>query len=159
MIEPLPPPKSIDHKVRSVFAGRSRFRSTFLFDPTDVELLKNYFALFPYGLPTTYYVSRQQLVEGILKREFGHEKSKQLLYCPCQRDMLLFLMKKKRNQRIAKTMSSVPNACEPWKAYMPFVASTGSNDIVPRHRRINAYYVAARLKIPPACSDFFSNKS
>lgn len=96
MIEPLPPPKSIDHKVRSVFTGRSRFRSTFLFDPTDVELLKNHFALFPYGLPTTHYVSRQQLVEGILKREFGHETSKQLLYRPCQRDMLLFLMKKKK---------------------------------------------------------------
>jgi len=52
-----------------------------LFGLSEGEFLKHHIALFPHTLPTPQTL-RQQLVEGILKEEFGLEISDQLLLPP-----------------------------------------------------------------------------
>ena len=74
-LSPGPPPKSKTGKY-TVVAERFRSRSVFLFGLSEGEFLKHHIALFPYALPTPQ-IPRQQLVEGILREEFGLEISGQ----------------------------------------------------------------------------------
>ena len=75
-----PTPKSKSAKY-SAIVERFRSCSLFLFRLSDTEFFKNYFALFPYDMPT-HEASRRQLVEEIMKEEFGHEISNPLLQPP-----------------------------------------------------------------------------
>lgn len=68
-LSPESPPKSKTGKY-TVVAERFRTRSLFLFSISNTEFLENHLALLPYSLPAPE-AARRQLVEGILKEEFG----------------------------------------------------------------------------------------
>ena len=70
-LSPDPTPKSKTGKYCAI-AERFWSRLLFLFHISDIEFFKNYFSLFPYSLPT-HEASRCQLVEGVLREEFGCE--------------------------------------------------------------------------------------
>ena len=142
-LSPESPPKSKTGKY-GVVAERFRLRSIFLFNLLDVEFLKNYLALLPYSLPTPE-MSRQRLVEDILKEEFGHEISEQLLLPPTSERK----NEKKKQTRRENHMSSVTNARETREAYIRSWPQPVPKDVV--FKCINAYHEATQLKIPPTC--------
>ena len=80
-------PKSKTAKY-SVVTEHFRLRSIFLIGLSDVTFLMSYLALFQYSLPAPE-VSRQRLVEDILKGEFGHEISEHLFFCSQTRPTLM----------------------------------------------------------------------
>ncbi|KAF9648668.1 hypothetical protein BDM02DRAFT_3128872 [Thelephora ganbajun] len=142
-LSPQSPPKSKIAKY-GVIAKCFRFRSVFLFGLTDVEFFKNYFAFLPYNMPTPE-VSRRQLVEDILKEEFGYEISEQLLL-PSSSERK---NEKKKQTCCENHMSSIVNTRETWDAYICSWPQPIPRDIV--FECINAYYEATQLKIPPTC--------
>ena len=68
-LSPESPPKSKTGKY-TVVAKHFWSRSLFLFSISNTEFLENHLALLPYSLPAPE-AARRQLVEGILKEEFG----------------------------------------------------------------------------------------
>jgi hypothetical protein len=142
-LSPESPPKSKTGKY-SVVVERFRSRSILLFGLSEVEFLKNYVALFPYSLPAPE-TSRQQLVEEVLKEEFGHEISDQLLLSPLSERR----NEKKKQTRRENHMTSVADARESRDAYIRSWPQPVSKDII--FKSINAYHEATQLKIPPTC--------
>ena len=142
-LAPESPPKTKTGRY-GVVAEHFRSRSISLFGLSDIEFLTSYLALFPYSLPIPE-VSRQRLVEDILKGEFGREISEQLL---------LPLSSERKNERMRQTrrenhMSSVETAHETRDAYIHSWPQQISKDVV--FNCISAYYEATQLKIPPTC--------
>ena len=127
-----------------VVVGHFRSRSVFLFVLEDVELFKNYFAVLPLGLPVPE-VSRQQLVEDVLKEEFGPEISEQLLLPPFSERQ----SEKKKQARRENHMSPVSNAREARDAYIRSWPQPVPKDVV--LKCVNVYYEATQLKIPLIC--------
>ena len=142
-LSPVSSPKSKTKKY-SVITGRFRSRLTFLFDLSHVKFLKNYFALCPYSLPAPE-VSRQQLVEDILKEEFSHKISEQLLALPA----LVKKLEKEKQTRCQNHMSSVASDHEARDAYIRSWPQMVPKDVT--LTCINAYYEGTQLTIPLSC--------
>jgi len=142
-LSPESSPKSKTGKY-GVVAECFRSRSVFLFSLPEVEFLKNYLALFPYGLPSPE-VSRQRLVEDVLKEEFGHQISEQLLLPPPSERK----NEKQKQTRRENHMSSVADAHETRDVYARSWPQLIPKDVV--FKCINTYYEATQLKIPPTC--------
>ena len=142
-LSPALSPKSKTEKY-GVITSCFRSRSTFLFDLSHVEFLKNYFALRPYSLPAPE-VSRQQLVEDVLKEEFGHEISEQLLAPPSS----VKKIEKQKQTRRENHMLSIASDREARDAYIRSWPQLVPKDVT--LKCINAYYEGTHLKIPLSC--------
>jgi len=137
-------PKSKTGKY-SVVAERFRSRSVFLFSLPEAEFLKNYLALLPHSLSVSE-ASRQQLVEEVLKEEFGHEISEQLLL-PLSSERK---NGEKKQARRENRTSFIANACEARDTYIRSWPQPVPKDVV--FECVNAYCNATQLKIPSTCS-------
>ena len=142
-LSPDPTPKSKTGKYCAI-AERFRSRSLFFFHISDIEFFKNYFSLFPYSLPT-HEASRRQLVEEILREEFGREISDQLLLPP---------LSERRNEyqkeaRRANQKSAVADARATQDAYVHSWPQPVPRDVV--LNCLSAYCKATQLKIPLIC--------
>jgi hypothetical protein len=115
-------PKSKTGKY-SAIAERFRSRSLFLFHLSDIEFLKNYFALIPYNLPTPGSIPLPPArIEVILREEFGCEISDQLLLPPSTERR----NEKQKEVRRANQKSAVADARASSGRIHPFVAPAGS---------------------------------
>ena len=135
-------------KIKQESAARSRtFPVPFvvLIWPLDVELLKIHLTLFPYNPPAPE-VPRRQLVEGVLKEEFGREISDQLPLPPYSERK----SEKQKQVRRENQITSVVDARETRDTYIKSWPQPVPEDVV--LECINVYYEGTQLKIPPTCS-------
>jgi hypothetical protein len=142
-LSPESTPKSKSAKY-TVVAGHFRSRSIFLFSLTDIEFFEHYFALFPSN-QSPLESPRRQLVEEMLKEEFGHEISNQLLLPPSSERK----NGKKRQIRREQHLSSIVGAHEVQDEYVRSWPQPVPKQLV--LKCINAYHNATQLKLPPAC--------
>ena len=142
-LSPDPIPKSKTGRY-SAIAKRFRRRSLFLFHLSDVELLKNYFALIPYNLPTLE-APRRHLVEEMLKEDFGCEISDQLLLPPLSER----IKEKHKGVRRANQKCSIADARATRDAYIRSWPQPVLKDVV--LNCLNMYYEATKLKTPLTC--------
>ena len=143
LLSPGPVPKSKSGKY-SAITERFRSRSLFLFHLSDIELSKNYLALIPYNLPTPE-VPRCQLIEEILKEEFCHEISDQLLLAPSSERR----NEKQKEARRANEKCSIAEACATRNAYIRSWPQPVPMDVM--LNCLNTYYEVTQLKIPLTC--------
>ena len=128
----------------SVLAERFRSRSRFLFRISDIEFFKNYSVLIPYSLPTPE-TSRHQLVEEILRKEFGHELSDQLLLPPASERK----NQRQKEARRAKQKSTIADIRKTRNAYIHSWPQPIPKNIV--LDCLGTYFEATQLKFPPIC--------
>ena len=127
-----------------IIAERFRSRSLFLFHASDVEVLKSYFALTPYD-PPALEASRCELVERILRGEFGHEISDRLLLPPSserRNEKKKEIRRSNRKCTVADVCASRGEYIRSWPQLVPRDVLTGC---------LNAYYEATQLRIPLVC--------
>jgi hypothetical protein len=142
-LSPDPTPKSKTGRY-SAIAKRFRSRSLFLFHVSDVELLKHYFVLIPYDPPAPE-ASRHQLVEEILKAEFGEAISDELLLPPSSERR----NEKRKEARRTNQKCSVADTCATRDTYIRSWPQPVPREVV--LKCTNAYYEATQLKIAPVC--------
>ena len=127
-----------------IIVERFRSRSLFLFHAPDVEVLKSYLALAPYNPPTPE-ASRRELVKRILRGEFGHGISDQLLL-PTSSERQNEKMKEIRRSNWKCTVADVranrDEYIHSWPQLVPKDVLTGC---------LNTYYEATQLQIPLIC--------
>ena len=118
--------------------------SLFLFSISNTEFLENHLVLLPYSLPAPE-TAHWQLVKGILKEEFGHEISTQLLSPP-------YSETKNERQKQAhheNQTASVVDTCETQNTYIRSWPQVTPKDVV--LECINVYHKATQLTLPPTC--------
>ena len=110
-----------------------------------MELLEAHLTLFPYNPPAPE-VPRRQLVEGVLKEEFGREISDQLPLPPYSERK----NEKQKQVRRENQITYVADTCDTRDTYIKLWPQPVPEDVV--LECINAYYEGSQLKIPPTCS-------
>lgn len=126
-----------------IIAKRFQSRSLFLFHASDVEVLKSYFALTPYN-PPALEASHCELVERILRGEFGHEISDQLLLPPSSERQ-----DEKKEICHSNWKCSIADVCASRDQYIRLWPQLVPKDVL--MGCLNTYYEATQLQIPLVC--------
>ena len=140
-LAPDPVPKSETGRY-DVIIQRFEARSSYLLSLSDVDFAKEHIALLPQSLPSPT-LPRDQLVEALLKEEFGSAISERLT---SQSSSEIKKEREKRTRR-EKYELAVTDAREAREECVWCWPQTIPKDIV--HGCLNAYYEGSRWTMPP----------
>ena len=142
-LAPDPVPKSKTDKYNTIIQ-RFRARSLYLLSLSDVDFVKEYVSLLPQSFPSRA-VLRQQLVEVLLKEEFGDMISEPLLSLPSSE----IAKERKKQTRREQRAAVISDAREAREAYVQAWPQVVPKDVV--YGCLNAYYEGSQWTMPPVC--------
>jgi len=142
-LAPNPAPKSKTERY-NLMIERFRARSLYLLKLSDVDFAKEYIAALPQNFPGAA-VARTELVELLLKAEFGDAISEPLMSLPSS-ERIKEKSKQARRERHGMIVSDARDARDAYIASWPQVIP---KDIT--YGCLNAYYEGSQWKMPPVC--------